>query len=322
MIVVTGGAGFIGSVLVGLLNMQGEKEILVVDSLGSSDKWKNLVGKEFCDYLHKDDFLTLLTEGSLSKEVTTIIHLGACTSTLETDLDYLTENNYRYSRALAEWALAHNARFIYASSGATYGDGTEGFSDDDALTPHLRPLNGYAFSKQLFDLWLLREGLQSRVVGLKFFNVYGPNEYHKDEMRSVVLKAFEQIQSKGLVRLFRSHNPNYADGGQLRDFIYVKDVANVLSWFVAHPEHNGIFNVGTGRARSWMDLTLAVFKALGKEAKISFIDMPEELQRNYQYFTEARMEKLRQIGFSAPFYSLEEGVADYVTSYLVGHSFY
>lgn len=316
MIVVTGGAGFIGSAFVWKLNKEGVTDILIVDELGTTDKWKNLVNLRFNDYLHKDSFLEMIMAEQLPFDVSAIVHMGACSSTTERDADYLMKNNYLYSRALAVWAVRHGKRFIYASSAATYGDGALGFSDDNAVSEQLKPINMYGYSKQIFDLGVLKNGLDQKTVGVKFFNVFGPNEYHKDDMRSVVHKSWGQIRETGKVRLFKSHRPEYTDGGQLRDFVYVKDCVDALWWFLQNPQVNGIFNLGTGKARSWKDLVTAVFNALGRKPEIEYIDMPESIRNQYQYFTEARMEKLRNAGYTAAAYSLEDAVNDYVVNYL------
>lgn len=316
-VIVTGGAGFIGSAFVWQLNRQGIDNILIVDNLNTSAKWKNLIGLHYSDYLHKDEFLRQLKDGELDFLPDALVHLGACSVTTESDGDYLMANNYHYTKTLAEWATARGVRFLYASSGQTYGDGELGFSDDDALVPHLRPITRYGYSKHLFDLYALRTRLVEEIVGIKFFNVFGPNEYHKDDMRSVVHKAFQQVRAEGVIRLFKSYRPEWADGGQTRDFVYVKDCVEVLWWFLNHPEKNGIFNIGTGQARSWNDLANAVFSALEKEPQIEYIEMPERLQGNYQYHTQATVEKLRNVGCDLPFRSLEEAVADYVLNHLV-----
>jgi ADP-L-glycero-D-manno-heptose 6-epimerase len=315
-VIVTGGAGFIGSALVWKLNREGIDDILIVDNLGTSAKWKNLVGLRYADYLHKDAFLRQIQAGILGFVPDAIVHLGACSATTETDADYLMANNTHYTRLLAEWAVARGVRFLYASSAATYGDGEHGFSDDDAITPRLRPLNRYGYSKHLFDLQARRSGLAEKIVGVKFFNVFGPNEYHKGPMTSVVYNAFHQVSAGDPIRLFRSYRDEYADGGQVRDFVYVKDCVDVLYWWLTNPQVNGLFNLGTGTARSWNDLARAVFAALGQSPRIAYIDMPVALQGGYQYFTEARMEKLRAAGYTAAFTSLEDAVADYVRHYL------
>lgn len=317
MIIVTGGAGFIGSATVAGLNALGHNEIWIVDELGSSEKWKNLRSKRFEHFINKDEFFEILVNDALPDEVEAVVHLGACTSTTERDADYMMYTNYEFTKTLAIWALERDIRFIYASSAATYGDGSLGFSDDDTLMPNLRPLNIYGYSKHAFDLWVLQNELQGSVAGLKFFNVYGPNEHHKENMRSMVCRAFEQIQSNGRIKLFRSLNPQYADGEQLRDFIYVKDCVRVILWLLKNPDANGIFNLGTGKARTWKDLAAAVFSALGKELQIEYIDLPDELRDRYQYFTQATLEKLSAVGAPTDFSSLEDGVRDYVQQYLL-----
>ena len=316
MIVVTGGAGFIGSAVAWKLNAEGIDDIVIVDSLGTSVKWKNLVNRRFADYLDKDDFLELVLDDAVPFDVDAVIHMGACSSTSETDADYLIENNYRYTAQLAGWAVGRNIRFIYASSAATYGDGSMGFSDDDGVTITLRPINMYGYSKQLFDLWALRNGLGTKIAGIKFFNVFGPNEYHKGDMRSVVHKSFGQIRETGKVKLFKSHRPDFHDGEQKRDFIYVKDCAEVIWWLLNNSEVTGIFNLGTGRARTWNALTKAVFSAMGIDPEIEYIDMPESVRQHYQYFTEAKMDKLLSTGCPLRTMSLEDAVSDYVRNYL------
>ena len=316
MIIVTGGAGFIGSAFIWKLNNEGVDDILVVDELGESDKWKNLVNRRYVEYIHKDAFLRMIRNEQMPFTPRAIIHMGACSSTTERDADYLMDNNYHYTCRLAEWALPKNIRFIYASSAATYGDGSQGFSDDSAVTPTLRPMNMYGYSKQVFDLWVLRQQVEKQVVGIKFFNVFGPNEYHKGDMRSVVHKAFEQIRDTGKVRLFKSHKPEYTDGGQMRDFIYVKDCVDAMWWLLEHPEINGIFNLGTGKARTWNDLIQALFSAMKMKPKIEYFDIPPEIRSQYQYLTEAEMGKLRATGCQAAFRPLEEAVQDYVVNYL------
>jgi len=317
MIVVTGGAGFIGSAFVAKLNDEGREDIIIVDELGTTENWKNLVKRRYADYIHKGAFLELVVSNRVPFPVETLVHMGACSSTTERDADYLMENNFHYSCFLADWALAHGIRFIYASSAATYGDGSLGFSDDDEATRTLRPINMYGYSKQLFDLRVLRQGIQDRVAGVKFFNVFGPNEYHKGDMTSVVFKAFHQSRETGRVRLFKSYKPEYADGGQMRDFIYVKDCMEILWWLLNHGEANGIFNLGTGRARTWNDLIGAVFAAMNLPPQIDYIEMPEAIRGQYQYFTEAKMEKLRAAGCPVAFQRLEDSVGDYVKSHLL-----
>ncbi len=316
MIIVTGGAGFIGSAVVWKLNEKGIDDIVIVDSLGTSTKWKNLVNRKFVDYLDKDDFLDLVLDDEVPFDVEAVIHMGACSSTTERDADYLMENNYRYTAQLARWAVEKDIRFIYASSAATYGDGSRGFSDDDSICSELRPINMYGYSKQLFDLWVLRNGLEKKVAGIKFFNVFGPNEYHKGDMRSVIHKSFEQIRRTGKVKLFKSYRPDFRDGEQKRDFIYVKDCVKVIWWLLNNREITGIFNLGTGHARTWNDLVKAVFASMDLKPEIEYIEMPESIRNQYQYFTEAKMDKLLALNDSIQFSMLEDAVSDYVINYL------
>jgi ADP-L-glycero-D-manno-heptose 6-epimerase len=317
MIVVTGGAGFLGSAVIWGLNRRGVADIVVVDNLACTEKWKNLVGLRFRQYIHKDDFHHRLREGRWALPVEAVIHMGACSATTERDADYLMRNNVEFSKELCRFAVEQGARFVYASSAATYGDGRLGFTDDDALLDRLAPLNMYGYSKHLVDLWIQDEGLLDVVAGLKFFNVYGPNEYHKGEMRSVVCKAVEEIQATGALRLFRSYRPEYADGEQLRDFVYVEDCVEVVLWLLDHPEVGGIFNVGTGQARTWNALAQAVFAAMGREMRVVYVDMPEAIRDKYQYYTCASMAKLACRGCPVRFRSLEEGVERYVREFLL-----
>ncbi len=317
MIVITGGAGFIGSAMLWELNRRGEENIIIVDDLGSTTtgQWRNLSGLHFADFISKDHFPGLLEKNSLSG-IRAVIHMGANSSTTETDADHLLENNYGYSKKIATYCLAHNIRFIYASSAATYGDGSSGYNDDISGIGTLRPLNMYGYSKQLFDRWALRNNVIKQAAGLKFFNVYGPNEYHKGDMSSVVYKAFHQIHDKGKVTLFKSHRPDYQDGEQLRDFVYVKDCTAIMAWMLENPAVSGIFNVGCGKARSFRDLVKAAFSALGRDPEIEYIPMPETLRDKYQYYTCAVMSKLRTAGYDKPFTTLEDGVRDYIQGYL------
>jgi ADP-L-glycero-D-manno-heptose 6-epimerase len=298
------------------LNKEGITDIIVVDHLDSSEKWKNLAGKRFSDYIQKDDFYALVTGGKLQKP-DCVVHLGACSSTTETNADYFIRNNFEYSKALAGWAIGSGVPFLYASSAATYGDGSRGFDDSDGATASLRPLNMYGYSKQLFDLWLLSRGYERRVSGFKYFNVFGPNEYHKASMMSVVCRKFPGLRDEGKIQLYRSYRRDYPDGGQKRDFIYVKDAVEVMMYFMKNPSKTGIFNLGTGAAHTWNDLAHAMFKAAGKKPVIEYIDMPETLRPKYQYFTEAKMDKLRAAGCAHRFTPLEDAVKDYITNYLM-----
>jgi ADP-L-glycero-D-manno-heptose 6-epimerase len=322
MYIVTGGAGFIGSAFVWRLNQEGIEDILIVDELDQSEKWQNLRNLKFQDYVHKDEFPRLMDYGAFPTKVEAIIHMGACSSTTETDSDFLYKNNFRYTRSVAEFCLENSIRFLYASSAATYGDGSAGYADDQENLRALKPLNMYGYSKQLFDLWAVRNGSIGKMAGFKFFNVYGPNEYHKDDMRSVVCKAFEQISDIGSVKLFKSYKPEYGDGEQVRDFVYVKDAVEVMWWFLQNPEVNGLYNLGTGQARSWKDLANATFAAMDRSPNIEFIEMPESLRDKYQYHTQAEMAKLRDAGCDHTFRTLEEGVDDYVRNYLAADDRY
>jgi ADP-L-glycero-D-manno-heptose 6-epimerase len=319
MILVTGGAGFIGSNLVATLCERGCR-VAVCDRLGTDDKWKNLRRSELAELLPPEN-LTGFLEGR-GGEVTYVFHMGAVTSTMETDADLIVEVNVRLSQLLWRWCTERKVPLVYASSAATYGDGGRGFDDDgspEALAA-LRPLNPYGWSKNLFDRWVARQVERGKQppqwAGLKFFNVYGPNEYHKADMRSLVTKAYPVAARGGAVGLFRSHNPAYPDGGQMRDFVYVQDCVAVMLWLFETRGVNGLFNVGTGRARSWLDLMGALYGALGREPSITWTDVPPELRERYQYFTEARMERLRAAGYVRPFLSVEEGVRDYVQRFL------
>ena len=320
MYIVTGGAGFIGSAMVWKLNSLGIDDIIVVDNLASSEKWKNLVNRRYAMYLHRDEFLEQVLGDLLPGSIEAIIHMGACSSTTERNADFLMKNNLEYSKTLCLYAEHKNIRFINASSAATYGDGEVGFDDDLNKLYQLKPLNMYGYSKQLFDLWAYKRMLKGRglnsIASIKFFNVYGPNEDHKGDMRSVVNKAYHAIKQSGRMQLFRSNHPSYADGGQMRDFVYVKDCVEIIWWLVCHPEINGIFNLGTGQARTWNDLLKAVFAAMDLPEHIEYVDMPVELAAKYQNFTEASMERLRQAGYVKPMHSLEQGIDDYVRNYL------
>ena len=317
--IVTGGAGFIGSNIVRALNARGETDILVVDHLGLGEKWKNLVGLRFEDYIDKSDFLPLIEKGIL-KNVAVVYHLGACSATTEKDAGYLVENNYRFSRHLCEACLRHGVRFVYASSAATYGNGELGYSDLDADLLQYRPLNMYGLSKHMMDLWALKHGHLDRVAGIKYFNVYGPGEAHKADMRSVVHKSYCQIVESGSVKLFKSCRPEYKDGEQVRDFVYVFDAVDQTLWLGDHPEVSGLFNCGTGTPRTWLDLVSSVFRAMGLETNIDFVDLPNHLKGKYQYHTQADLSKLRSAGYDKPYKSIEYGVHDYVKNYLMRDS--
>jgi len=320
MIIVTGGAGLIGSAIIHALNLAGRNNIVVVDHLGSTEKWRNLAPLNFRDYLEKNEFLKIVEEGRLTScwgQPEAIIHLGACSSTTERDAGYLVQNNFEYTKKLALAALESGIRFIYASSAATYGDGSRGF-DDTASVDLLQPLNMYGYSKQLFDTWAIRHNLMDRIAGLKYFNVFGPNEYHKGDMRSMVQKAFEQISATGRVRLFRSYLPEFADGEQQRDFLYVKDAADMTLHFLSAKNANGLFNIGSGDASSWNSLVTPIFRDMGRPVDIEYIEMPESIRSQYQYYTCASIKKLRESGYSRPLTPLEDAVTDYVANYLKG----
>jgi ADP-L-glycero-D-manno-heptose 6-epimerase len=316
IIVVTGAAGMIGSGVVKCLNDRGHQRLLLVDDLKQSDKWKNLVGKKFIDLVSKNKIYEALQEHESMIEA--ILHLGACSDTVQTDCDYLLENNFRYTIRLAEWALQRDLRFIYASSAATYGDGSRGFCDDEDALEELRPLNMYGYSKHLVDLWMKRQGVLKQVVGLKYFNVFGPNEYHKGRMASMVLKMTHIAKKDGVIQLYKSNDANIADGEQCRDFIYVKDaVVNTCDFL--RPEHRkvgGIFNIGRGQTTTWNELAQALFLALDKPSCIHYVDMPSDINLQYQNYTCADMGKLHKI-FSAKSASVKDAVCEYVREYLL-----
>jgi ADP-L-glycero-D-manno-heptose 6-epimerase len=315
-IIVTGGAGFIGSCFVRKLNQAGENELIIVDEAGADKNWGNLAGKKYADYRDKKDFIGQVTAGKLTSRVKALFHIGACSSTTEQNAAYLKENNLEYSKTLANWALRHNVPFFYASSAATYGDGAQGYSDAEETIPTLKPLNLYGQSKQDFDRWLLENKLTDKVVGWKYFNVFGPNEYHKADMRSMVLKGYEQIKQGGKLRLFKSHRPDYRDGEQKRDFVYVKDVVDLMWEFYLNLRVKGIYNIGGGTARTWNDLAGAIFAALKRPVNIEYIEMPPVLRDKYQYFTAADLTKLKQTGLPVKITPLEAAVHDYVVNYL------
>ena len=317
MIVVTGGSGFIGSALTGRLNQKGSTEILIVDHLGESEKWKNLVPLRFADYLDREEFIVRLERGDFGDTIEAIFHLGACSATTEKNAGFLLENNYRYSVRIAEWRENHpKCRLIYASSAATYGDGSRGYIDNEKELHTLRPLNMYGYSKHLFDCLADRRGWLKHIVGLKYFNVFGPNEYHKGDMRSVINKSYAGVRDRGAMKLFKSHRSEYADGEQKRDFIYIKDALEMTLFFFHHREVNGIFNIGAGVARSWNDVAAALFAAANKPPAIEYVPMPETIREKYQYYTCADLTKLRAAGCSYRCGNLDDSVADYVTNYL------
>ena len=315
-VLVTGGAGFIGSALIWELNEHGCENIVVTDMLGTTSKWKNLAPLRFEDYLEAEDLLPRLEHGALGK-FDTIFHLGACSSTTERDAAFLIRNNFEYTKRLAAWAIANHAKFLYASSAATYGDGSAGMSDTDTDIEKFRPLNMYGYSKHLFDLYAKRRGILGRLIGLKYFNVFGPNETHKDDMRSLVNKAYSQVIDTGVIRLFKSHRPDYKDGEQKRDFLYVKDAVKMTLHLASRPVVSSLFNIGSGEAHTWIELATAVFAALGREPRIEFIEMPEAIRDKYQYFTQADIGKLRAKGYKQPVTPLSDAVSDYVQNYIV-----
>ncbi|MEO6655455.1 MAG: ADP-glyceromanno-heptose 6-epimerase [Pyrinomonadaceae bacterium] len=316
-IIVTGGAGFIGSAVVWRLNEWGYDDILIVDDLDETEKWKNLVPLRFNDYIDKWEFSDDLDK---FKGVETIYHLGANSSTTETNSSHMIHNNYQYTRDLAEWSLANNTRFIYASSAATYGDGSAGMNDGTDELDSLRPLNVYGYSKHLFDRYAARNGMFDRIVGLKYFNVFGPNENHKGDMRSLVSKAFDEINATGMLGLFKSHNPEYKDGQFGRDFLYVKDAVDMTLHFM-ESKTGGLFNVGSGRMATWNSLAIATFAALGKQPNIQYIDMPEQLRGKYQYHTQADMTRIKATGYLGEATPLDAAVADYIRNYLVADKY-
>lgn len=316
MIVITGAAGFIGSCMVQQLNQQGRTDLVLVDDFTRERKRRNWADKQYADKIQRNEFFAWADRNA--RHISGIVHLGARTDTTERDYTVFEELNVDYTQHI--WSLATQHRFpmLYASSAATYGDGANGYADDESCIPQLQPLNAYGRSKNEIDKWILQQtSTPPAWAGFKFFNVYGPNEYHKDRMASVIFHSFNQIKECGRVKLFRSHRPDFADGMQLRDFVYVKDVVEVLYWFSQNRHADGIFNLGTGHARSFLDLVRATFAALQRTPDIEFVDIPEDIRDKYQYFTEAKMEKMRAAGCQQPFHSLEDGVTDYVSNYLV-----
>ena len=314
-VLVTGGAGFIGSALIWALNRRGCDDIVVCDRLGTDEKWRNLAPLRFAEFVEADVLLSRLQVRKQGK-FDLVLHLGACSSTTERDAGFLFRNNFEFTRGLADWSLAKNARFVYASSAATYGDGAAGMEDDDSKLNTLRPLNMYGYSKHLFDLHAKRAGFLDDIVGLKYFNVFGPNEDHKGDMRSLVHKSFAQVKNEGVIRLFKSYRKNFRDGEQKRDFLYVKDAVAMTLHLAAKKKSGGLFNIGSGAARTWIALANSVFAALDQKPKIEFIEMPEAIRDKYQYFTQANISRLRAAGFEAPVTLLEDAVEDYVRNYL------
>ena len=314
--IVTGASGLIGSAAVWALNKAGEHDILAVDHLGTSEKWKNLRALRFTDYMERDTFMEYLLQGDILDGVQGIIHMGACSSTTETDATYLVHNNFEYTKTLAELAAAKGIRFIYASSAATYGDGELGYKDDESQIEKLRPLNMYGYSKQMFDLWAKKNGLLKEIAGVKFTNVYGPNELHKGGMRSMVCRSFEQIRDNGCVNLFKSYHPDYADGEQKRDFLYVKDAVDMVLFLLERKNLTGLYNIGSGKAETWNQLATAAFAAMGREVRINYIEMPEHLKGKYQYYTCADMTKMRAAGYTKEPTSLEDAIRDDIQVYL------
>ncbi len=322
MILITGSAGFIGSAVTCALNRQGRSDILLSDRFGEREKWQNIVGTRYKRFIHRDDLFAFLRENPLAKDIKAIIHLGACSDTTETDMDYLLENNVSFSIRLCQWSIENSVRFVYASSAAVYGDGSLGFSDDDNITPTLRPLNKYGFSKWMFDMWVLENGLAGKVAGLRFFNVFGPNEYHKAKMASVLFHIFPQAVKDGKVRLFKSHRSDIPDGDQARDFVYIDEAVDISLFLLNNPEVNGIFNAGTGMAHSFKELAHGLFEGLGKSPVIEYFPMPEELRERYQYYTRADMSRIRNAGYPVKEDRFKENVACYVKKYLLPGNLY
>jgi len=316
MIVVTGGAGFIGSALVQELNTRGRTDLIVVDDIDHPEKEKNMESIKYHELRRKEAFLENVLNLDL-KPIEAIIHMGACSSTTETNENFLTKNNYGYTRHLATYALGHGIRFIYASSAATYGNGEMGYYDEESKLHTLKPLNLYGESKHKFDLWAEGQGFFDRIVGLKYFNVFGPNEYHKEDMQSMIRKGFLQIRDTNKICLFKSYRKEYGDGEQTRDFLYIKDAVKMTLFFLDHPEVSGLFNIGAGRARNWNDLAKSIFKAMNRKPQIEYIEIPETICDQYQYYTCAEIKKIRDVGYTEPINSLEEGIVDYVKNYLL-----
>lgn len=315
MILITGSAGFIGSAIVWGLNEAGIENIILSDKLHKKDKWKNIVKRDIYDWVDRDELFEYLEEKG--EKIEAIIHMGACSATTETDADFLMKNNFEYTKKLWEFSVKKNIKFVYASSAATYGAGEKGYDDKEDIKG-LLPLNKYGYSKHLFDMWVKKQESQPKQwQGLKFFNVYGPNEYHKNRMASVIYHTFNKVNETGWMELFKSYKKGYENGEQLRDFVYVKDIVDVIVFLIQNDIKSGIINLGTGKARSFNDLAKATMIAMGKEPKIEYIEMPIDIRDKYQYFTEAKMEKLKELGYKKEFYSLENGIKDYVQNYLM-----
>jgi ADP-L-glycero-D-manno-heptose 6-epimerase len=317
MILITGAAGFIGSAVVYALNRQGNTNLILCDRFGERQKWKNIRGLRYKRFIQRDALFDFLKNFPSAGDISTVVHLGACSDTTETNMDYLFENNVHYSIELCQWALQHGVRFVYASSAAVYGDGSQGFSDADDVTPKLRPLNLYGFSKWMFDMWVLENGLKDRVAGLRYFNVFGPNEYHKGPMASVVYRSFPQAAKEGKVRLFESHRPEVTHGEQARDFVYIDEAVDITLFLLNHPMANGIFNAGTGHAHTFNELAYALFEGLEKHPVIEYFPMPEDLRARYQYFTQADMTRIHKSGYPEQEDRFKEYVVHYVKNYLV-----
>lgn len=323
MIIVTGAAGFIGSAIVWQLNQQGISDIIVADKMRDQNKWKNLVKLKYYDWVDQEDLFDYLSHEENARAIRAIVHMGACSATTEKNVDFLMKNNFKYTMKLWQFATERQIQFIYASSAATYGAGELGYDDCHETLSQLRPLNPYGYSKQLFDEWALKQSLTpSKWQGLKFFNVYGPQEYHKERMASVIFHAFNQTREKGFVSLFKSYREGIEHGGQLRDFVYIKDITAVIAYMLTHEVENGLYNLGSGAARSFYDLAKNTMQAMGQSVDIRFIEMPEDIRDKYQYFTQASIEKLKRNGYTTPFHTLEEGILDYVTNYLMKEDAY
>ncbi len=317
MILITGATGFIGSAFASVLNRKGRSDLILSDSFGEKDKWKNILGVDFVRFVDRNELFCFLESDELAKKITAVVHLGACADTTQTDADYLFANNVDFSIDLCEWSTKRGVRFVYASSAAVYGDGSMGFSDSDELTLKLRPLNAYGFSKWMFDMWVLKNRMVDKVAGMRFFNVFGPNEYHKGSMASVVFRAYPLAKAEGKVRLFESHRDDYSHGEQLRDFIYIDQVTDAILYLMDNGTANGIFNVGTGVAHTFNQLAQAILEGVGKKANIEYFPMPEEIRDRYQYYTQADMTRLYGIGFPKYEDKFQEYVEKYVSCYLM-----